>query len=144
MSGFEVAGTVLAVMPLFIQAIEYYKSSANVFARYKNYDKDLQRLVDDLVCERGIYHTEFEILLETITTWDKGEIQKQLNLGLGSRRLKTDCEAKLRNYLGSSRDQVYLTMKRINEHLRFFDNKSETLGSTINETPQVRIILQIY
>lgn len=60
MSGFEIAGIVLAVLPAAVQAFQVYKT---YFPSSKKFQEDLKQLVQDLESERTRLYNTLERLL---------------------------------------------------------------------------------
>ncbi|KAL6408888.1 hypothetical protein AUP68_07836 [Ilyonectria robusta] len=63
MSGFEVVGVVLGVLPLAIEALKTYKST---LSSMKNVERSLKALIQDLETEQVRLRTTCEVLLEGI------------------------------------------------------------------------------
>jgi hypothetical protein len=63
MSGFEVAGTVLAVLPLVISALEHYKSGAGVASSFLKWRGHLDTLLYRLKTQRTLFYLNAMILL---------------------------------------------------------------------------------
>ncbi|KAH7196352.1 uncharacterized protein B0J16DRAFT_225 [Fusarium flagelliforme] len=63
MSGFEVVGVVLGVLPLAIEALKSYRA---ILSRIRSADRDLRALIQDLETERVRLQTTCEVLLDGI------------------------------------------------------------------------------
>jgi hypothetical protein len=64
MSGFEVAGAVLGVIPLIISALEHYQDGVRVIQRWRKYDRELQSLIRNIETERVRLQNVCEKLLD--------------------------------------------------------------------------------
>lgn len=67
MSGIEVAGLVLGVLPVVIQALQGYR---NILSSIRNVESDIQYLILGLETERVRLRTSSELLLEGIVPAD--------------------------------------------------------------------------
>jgi hypothetical protein len=63
MSGFEVVGVVLGVLPLAIEALKSYRA---ILSRIRSADRDLRALIQDLETEQVRLRTTCEVLLDGI------------------------------------------------------------------------------
>ncbi|KAJ4362737.1 hypothetical protein N0V95_001339 [Ascochyta clinopodiicola] len=71
MSGLEVAGIVLAALPLIISALEHYTDGIKGVKRYYRYRTDLQSLIDAVKTQKVIFGDTLEQLLTGIVRNDK-------------------------------------------------------------------------
>ena len=63
MTGFEIAGAVLAVLPLLVSAAEHYEDAYRPFLRLRKFDAEVRRFQQQLNTQRTIFRTECELLL---------------------------------------------------------------------------------
>lgn len=63
MSGFEIAGVVLAVLPLVISALEHYKSGAGAASSFVKWRGHLDTLLFRLKTQRTLFYLNAMILL---------------------------------------------------------------------------------
>jgi hypothetical protein len=83
MSGFEVAGVVLAVLPLLISALEHYKSGAGAASSFVKWRGHLDTLLYRLKTQRTLFYLNAMILLraagvDDLTGQDEGECVRVL------------------------------------------------------------------
>ncbi|KAK3401309.1 hypothetical protein B0T20DRAFT_430215 [Sordaria brevicollis] len=97
MSGLEVAGLVLGVLPLAIKALRTYK---DIMADMKGVPSDLANLIGDLETEMLRLRTSCELLLEQIVPFE--DIDDYLDNPLSARWQKSAVNNKLRNRLSDS------------------------------------------
>jgi hypothetical protein len=131
MSGFEVAGLAMGIVPLLITTTGYYKSILHCL---KHHSTERGRLEAGLLVQKDSFLTEISILLRLVTNWEDAEIEEQLNRGYHSKRMTTEVDEELRKHLGISYQSVQRTMFAILEHLAFLDVKLNRVDS---ENPQV-------
>jgi hypothetical protein len=97
MSGFEIVGVVLGVLPLVIAALEHYEDSVRVIHRYYYYKKEIRRLVLIIRTEQVELKNTCEQLLTDIvpvqqieellkdprsTSWESPEVTRRLKARL--------------------------------------------------------------
>jgi hypothetical protein len=70
MSGIEVAGIVLAAMPLVISGLEHYGQGVCTMKRLWKFKRELQSLVRQLTTEQGIFMNTCEALLTGLVPLD--------------------------------------------------------------------------
>jgi hypothetical protein len=71
MSGFEVAGVVLASLPLIISALEHYAEGIATAKRFWRYKTEMRSLILQIDTERGIFINTLEQLLTGIVRIDR-------------------------------------------------------------------------
>lgn len=98
MSGFEIAGIALAVLPMALKAFDVYK---DYFPSSKKVEEDLRQLVQDLNSEKLRIHNIYERLLASI--WDQTTTARELLKDPNSpkwQELGPEIDARLRTLLG--------------------------------------------
>jgi hypothetical protein len=115
MSGIEIAGLVLAVIPLFISAIEHYEDGLRPVRVLKLvvYRQELARYRTKLTLEYGLYNSALEELLVDVVPQDK--LRDMIAQGYGSPWKSAALEDKLRKRLGSIYDTYFLLMKQMQD-----------------------------
>jgi hypothetical protein len=63
MSGFEVAGLVLGIIPLAISALEHYKAGRGWLKTWRDFDGQLDMLIHRLNVQRTFFHLHIIDLL---------------------------------------------------------------------------------
>lgn len=71
MSGFEIAGAVLAGLPLVIAALQYYAKGMGTAKRWHRYQPGLRSLVDLIDTEQTIFSNTIEQLLTGLVRSDQ-------------------------------------------------------------------------
>jgi hypothetical protein len=118
MSGFEVAGVVLATVPLFLGATEHCRDGLSVYDRLRNKARILQEYIVELSAQ--------VVLLETTLEGFIAEIA----LGLSTKRAllespasehwrSSSVQAKMRNKCGGKRayDSIVAQLKKVQDRL---------------------------
>lgn len=135
MSGFEVLGVVLGVLPLLVSAAEHYEDICRPFVRYRDFHKGVQRFQSSLSTQRRIYLNSSLLLLRHIT--DKDTATQILN---SSAEMNEELKEALANALGSSGEECMGIIQTINETLqKIHDEKFWELekdDATSNGRPQ--------
>lgn len=115
MSGIEVAGLVLAVIPLFISAIEHYEAGLRPVRVLKLvvYREELARYRAKLTVEYGLYNSALEELLVDVVPED--ELRNMIARGYGSQWKNAALEHKLKKRLGTVYNTYILVMKQMQD-----------------------------
>ncbi|KAG9556095.1 hypothetical protein KCU71_g11694, partial [Aureobasidium melanogenum] len=115
MSGMEVAGLVLAVIPLFISAIEHYEDGLRTVRVLKLvvYRQELTHYRTKLMTEYGLYNNALEELLVDVVT--PLELRNMIDQGYGPLWKDAALEDKLRKRLGRTYHTYFLVMKQMQE-----------------------------
>ena len=99
MSGFEVAGLALAVLPLLVSAAEHYDDCIRPILRYRKIVKDIQLFQRRLEVQQALFKNQCRIVLEGIVDhdaavrmlavghddplWRDADLERQLNESFG-------------------------------------------------------------
>jgi hypothetical protein len=100
MSGFDVIGVVLAVVPLVISALEHYEKGVSAIFRYQHYKREVKDITLVLRTEEALYSNICELLLSDIVSPDELRLLLE-DLG-GSRWSDPELSVKLKTRLGHS------------------------------------------
>ncbi|KAF4621929.1 hypothetical protein G7Y89_g14415 [Cudoniella acicularis] len=126
MSGMEVVGLILGILPLMISAAEHYDDVIRPFKRYKNYSAEVKRFQDELLSEKVIYNTESLLLLASVTNYDVAT--KMLEDRDHPSWKDSELENKLLKVLGASHEAcknvislIDSDLNQIKEECQFFD-----------------------
>ncbi|KAF7534816.1 hypothetical protein G7054_g5932 [Neopestalotiopsis clavispora] len=123
MSGFEIAGVVLGVIPLIITALEHYKAGKGAAAAFIKWGGQLDQLIFRLKSQRTIFYLHMEELLRHAGI---EEVVDRIDL------TEEECVAILRNtrvaheiqeYLGSVYELVEEILRRYEECLKTLARK---------------------
>jgi hypothetical protein len=71
MSGLEVAGVVLAVLPLIISALEHYAKGVEGLKRYHGYKRHIQSLINEVKTHKFRFSNTLEQLVTGIVRIDE-------------------------------------------------------------------------
>lgn len=115
MSGIEIAGLVLAVIPLFISTIEHYEDGLRPFRVLKLvvYRQELAQYRTKLMTEYSLYNNALEELLVDVVT--QQELRSMIDQGYGPLWKDTALEDKLGKRLGRTYATYFLVMKQMQE-----------------------------
>jgi hypothetical protein len=115
MSGIEIAGLVLAVIPLFISAIEHYEDVLRPVRqlRLAVYREELARYRTKLTVEYGLYNSALEELLVDVVP--EAELRDMIAQGYGSHWKNAALEDKLKKRLGTIYNTYFLVMKQMQD-----------------------------
>ncbi|KAH0370307.1 hypothetical protein KCU65_g2602, partial [Aureobasidium melanogenum] len=115
MSGMEVAGLVLGIIPLFISAIEHYEDGLRTVRVLKLvvYRQELAHYRTKLMTEYGLYSNALEELLVDVVT--QQELRDMIDQGYGPLWKEAALEHKLRKRLGRTYNTYFLVMKQMQE-----------------------------
>ena len=102
MSGVEVVGIVLGVVPLVISALEHYKEGIDVVSDYRNYRSILKSLKTKLSIQEELYRGTLQrLLLSELSPYEVQALFPEAETDGNSALWGTpDIEAKLRRKLG--------------------------------------------
>ena len=135
MSGFEIAGVVLGVLPLIISAIEDYEKIVDPVVTFRKYSKALQTFTTELNVQRDIFQNECIWLLSRFV--DGHELEAMLQDPAHNLRhvLWEDCDldGNISKTLGASpyrqlRDILVLLSESLNEIYEETKDLSEGLS----------------
>jgi len=111
MSGIEIAGLVLAVIPLFISAIEHYEDGLKPLRAFAYYREELAQYRMKLTTEYGLYYNALEELLVDVVPED--QLHDMIAQGYGSHWKNAALEGKLKTRLGSVYNTYFLVMQQM-------------------------------
>ena len=115
MSGLEIAGVVLGVIPLFVSAIEHYEDGIRPFRTLKLaiYRQELSSYRAKLSVEYGLYTNTLEELLTDIVCED--EASSMITQGYGPVWKQSGLDDKLKRRLGNAHTTYLLVMKQMQD-----------------------------
>ena len=135
MSGFEVAGLALAILPLIFSAAERYDTVLRPFLRYKRYAKEVKTYSKELGIQRTIFRNECRNLLEEVIDHDSASRM----LDLLAREAWSDChlDAQLVQQLGESFKACVAIIELVEERLQDVEVENQELGAIVQQEQQV-------
>jgi len=136
MSGIEIAGIALAILPLLISAANHFEDVARPFKRYRHYGEELKTFQLSLGTERTIFKRQVLLLLieaghpvdEDVfdpnhQTWTSQEV-----------------EEKLLSYLGKAKDVCTSILLELDAQLTEIGGKEASFAAAIEQDPQASIV----
>lgn len=147
MSGIEVTGVVLAVMPLFITALEHYKEGLDPIKAFMGWEKELPHFIRKLRNQHVHFQQTMRLLLEPITS--EFELAEMLADPSGdywkdekmAARLEEKLQESFHAYQGIIAD-IERIMKKIANKLdieRAADVSLELMGHSLLDTDVARL-----
>lgn len=124
MSGIEVAGVALAVLPLLISAAQHYDNALRPFARYKRFTKEAKIYSKELGIQRTIFRNECRNLLEDTAAVDHDSVDVVLSSSSGDEWPTKRLDSQLDTQLGESRQAVFDAIQLIEETLQDIDKEN--------------------
>lgn len=133
MSGAEVVGLVLGVLPLIVSAVENYEAAFRPFLTFSRYCNELRDFRTDFATQRQLFQNHCLILLASQI--DSDEAEEILRSGanpkwrvdkLGEKELAL--ETKLKSYLGQNLETCVSLIIRIEETLMTIQEKTNGLN----------------
>jgi hypothetical protein len=132
MSGFEVVGVVLGVLPLLISAAEHYEDVFKPFKRFKTCAPELELYQQQLKTQKTIFLNQCQLLLTVLTG---RESAKEMLREKGHPSWNdTALKEKLVEQLGNSREACEVTVKMIAEKLKSIEEDAESFGAILQES----------
>ncbi|TVY19368.1 hypothetical protein LARI1_G003447 [Lachnellula arida] len=110
-TGVEAAGLVLAVLPLFISALEHYKEGLDPIKIFLDYDNQLPIHIHRLSCQHIQYELTLRILLSEITEGD--ELAEMIMTPFGNDWKGVGIQQKVKARLRESYGAYERTVKRM-------------------------------
>jgi hypothetical protein len=108
MTGFEVAGLVLAVVPIILSALENYKAGVHVIQRLYHWESQLLRLILSLKVQHARFKLNLEKLVRAAAPDDNiQEVPEDYN----SLLWHGDMAISVERYLGSGHEAFRLTIE---------------------------------
>jgi hypothetical protein len=131
MSGFEVVGVVLGVIPLLISAAEHYDDVFKPFKRFKKYAPELELYQQKLKTQKTIFMNQCQLLLTALTGRESAKemLREKDHPSWNDNVLRK----KLGEQLGSSREACEATVQMISVKLKSIEEDAESFGATLQE-----------
>ena len=136
MSGLEVAGVALAVLPLLISTAKHYDSALRPFARYRHYEKEAKTYAKELRVQRAIFRRECQNLLVDTAVVDLRNVDVVLSSSSSDEWPSKELDVQLDMQLGESRQDILDAVQLIEEHLHNVDADNLRLSAKLDEEEQ--------
>ncbi len=132
MSGLEVVGVVLGVLPLLISAAEHYEDVFKPFKRFKKCAPELELYQQQLKTQRTIFMNQCQLLLTALTGREsaKDMLREKDHPSWNDNILKE----KLAEQLGNSTEACEATVKLIAQKLKSIEEDAESFGVILQES----------
>lgn len=116
MSGIEVAGIVLAVLPLFISALENYENGLDPIRAFLEFDSELPNQIRKLRDQHINYNLTMKLLLSSIA--DSEEVDEMISDPGGDCWKDRNMQKRLEERLDESYQAYLDTIKHIEEIMK--------------------------
>lgn len=138
MSGFEVAGFALAVLPVLLSAAQQYNSCLGPFSRYKRFAKEARSYYKELEIQRTIFRIQCRNLLEEIVDHDAAS--SMLNSLTQKAWVDKKLDEQLVKQLGESLEACIDLIDLIEQRLRDISAESQEFKSIVEREKEVFLI----
>jgi hypothetical protein len=122
-SGVEIAGLVLASIPLVVSALEHYSDGMSALERWWRYKREVNKVVRLLVAEQVLFQGTCERLLNAVVT--PTELELLIELPGGARWKDSTLDQRLRRHLGRSYDSYMSCVEDMNAALTGLEARLE-------------------
>lgn len=131
MSGLEIAGLSLAVLPVLMLAVQQYNKSLSPFNRYKRFAKEARSYFTELNVQRIIFRSQCRSLLKEIVDHDttSSMLKSLTQTAWTNRRL----DEKLVQHLEKSLKACTTIIELIEQRLQDISKESESLKSIVEQ-----------
>lgn len=134
MSGLEIAGVALAVIPILISATEHYDDVHRPLVRLFKFSKEVKRYRTQFKTHSTIFREECRILLGHVVRDD--EAVQMLNLPSHPLWRDADIDSGLVNLLSTSREACISTIVTIRTVLEEIEGEVNELCAVASESPE--------
>ena len=135
MSGFEIAGLALAILPILMSAAQQYNNCLGPFSRYKRFAKEARGYYKELEIQRTIFRNECRNLLEEIVDHDAASsmLDSLTQKAWANKKL----DEQLAEQLGESLDACVAIIELIEQRLRDISGESRGFKSIVEQERKV-------
>lgn len=138
MSGFEIAGLALAVLPVLLSAAQRYNSCLGPFSRYKRFAKEARDYYKELEIQRTIFRIQCRNLLEEVVDHDAAS--SMLNSLTQKVWADKKLDEQLVQQLGESLEACIDLIDLIEQRLRDISGESQKFNSIVEQEKEVFLI----
>jgi DNA repair ATPase RecN len=139
MSGFEIVGVILGVIPLIIEAFDRSEQAFAAFAAYRRYPKELAKLDSKLGAQKTVFRNNCNNLLSTITN-DRQKVHDMLSQPSHEAWQDKILQQNFKNNVGAldqSFESCQQTMEQIYEALQSISQETEDFKAALAVDPMV-------
>ena len=131
----EVAGFVLAVLPLLISAVEHYEDCWRPLVRYCMFTSKVDHFQQRLKTQKTIFRNECRILLESVLEHDVASrmLEDKTHVNWNSQAI----EKQLLEQLASSKEACLTIIAQVTEQLKVVEEESMGFDKVIEQSGQV-------
>lgn len=131
MSGLEIAGFALAVLPILMAAVQQYNKCLSPFGRYKKFAKEARGYHVELDVQRIIFRSQCRNILEEIVDHDtaSGMLDSLTQKAWTNKKL----DEMLAQQLGESLEACIAIIQLIEQRLQYISEESEGLKSIVEQ-----------
>ena len=140
MSGIEIAGLTLALLPLLVSAVENYDKCAAPLSRFKRFPKEAKRFLQELDIQKVIFHNQCRLLLENVVDQEVAATMIQTAEHHFWRDI--NLEGRLAQLLEKSRGACITTIELIGERLKAIESDCQSLSASLTESDQVNVVIK--
>lgn len=137
MSGIEIAGLTLAVLPILLSAAQLYSNCLSPFSRYKRFAKEARDYHKELEIQRTIFRNQCRNLLEEVI--DHDEASSMLNSLTQQAWKNQRLDEQLAQHLGESLRACVAIIELIEQRLRDISEESEGFKSIVEQEKKVSL-----
>ena len=138
MSGIEVAGLALAILPLILSAAKGYDNVLGSFLRYNRFAEEAKRYSKDLDVQRTIFRNECRNLLEEIINHDAAS--SMFELLTDQTWFNSEMNDRLLDQLGESKQACITVIELIEGRLQDINGENDRFCAMIEQERQVRTV----
>lgn len=135
MSGIEVAGLALAILPLIVSAAEHYENCFRPFLQYKSFAKEADFFRKLFSVQKAIFKNQCVILLQELVDHDAA--LAMLNGAHHLSLVSDELDRRLGELLGESKEPCLSIIETIHDKLSDIESESQQLGTIIEQERQV-------
>ena len=135
MSGLEVAGLALAILPVLASCIEQYNTCLGPFSRYRRFAKEARDYCREIEVQRTIFSNACRNLLEEVVDHDAAS--GMLNALDQQAWANGQLDERLAQLLGESLKACVTTISLIEERLQEISGESERLKCIVENEKKV-------
>lgn len=135
MSGIEIAGLALTVLPILMSAVQQYNNCLGPFNRYKRFAKEARGYYKELDVQRIIFRNQCRHLLEEIV--DHEAASRMLNSLTQKAWTNKKLDEKLALQLGESLEACIAIIELIEQRIEDISGESEGLKSIVEQEKKV-------
>lgn len=127
----EVAGAVLAILPLLVSVTKHYEDCSSCIKRYRSYSSHVKQFQQRLTIQRTIFRNQCRILLEDAV--DHETVNQMLGDTTHQEWMNQILDKKVLDLLGISRDACVIAIEEISRILTQLGSESRKLDDAVEQ-----------